>query len=151
MSENLGAPESSEGTRRVIGMDVLSEQECWALLRRTTVGRIAVTVGSVPDIFPINYVVHDGEIVIRTEAGTKLAGATMMPALAFEIDGLDGEHHQGWSVVVKGRGREPKTTDEVVALDELAIDPWVDSPKSRWLLITPHEITGRRITHPTPA
>jgi nitroimidazol reductase NimA-like FMN-containing flavoprotein (pyridoxamine 5'-phosphate oxidase superfamily) len=127
------------------GMAVLSEDECWALLRAKDIGRIAVVVGSTPDIFPVNYAVHEGEIVIHTEAGTKLAGATMMPAVAFEVDGVDAEHEKAWSVVVKGHGREPASTDEVVALDALDLDPWVDSPKSRWLVIAPHEVTGRRI------
>jgi hypothetical protein len=47
--------------------------------------------------------------------------------------------------VVKGRGREPTQLDELLALDELGLEPWVEAPKSRWLVITPREVTGRRI------
>jgi uncharacterized protein len=127
------------------GLVELTEDECWERLRAGTVGRIAVTVGTAPDIFPVNYRIHRGEIVVRTEAGTKLAAATLMGTVAFEVDGADLGAHTGWSVVVKGRGREPQRVDEVVALDELGMAPWVDAPKSRWLVITPHEITGRQI------
>ena len=126
------------------GMVTLSEAECWARLRDTDLGRVAVIVGTTPDIFPVNYLVHRDELVIRTEAGTKLAGATLMPAVAFETDSFDPESRTGWSVVVKGHGREPTKLDEVVELDDLGMEPWVDAPKTRWLVITPREITGRR-------
>jgi len=35
----------------------LSEEECWALLSRRELGRLALTVQGEPDIFPVNYVV----------------------------------------------------------------------------------------------
>lgn len=123
----------------------LSEADCWQRLRAAGVGRIAVMDGSVPDIFPVNYRVHDGNIVIRTEAGTKLAAATLMGAVAFEIDEFDAGARTGWSVVVKGRGREAERLEEQLALDELQLDPWAEAPKSRWLIVTPTEVTGRRI------
>lgn len=127
------------------GLIEMSTDECWQRLRDTGVGRIAVMDGSVPDIFPVNYRVHGGELVVRTEAGTKLAAATLMMAVAFEIDEIDEDDRAGWSVVVKGHGREPATLEESMALDELGLDPWVDAPKSRWLVVTPTEVTGRRI------
>ena len=127
------------------GLIELTDEECWELLHATTTGRVAVTVGTTPDIFPVNYRLRDGEIVIRTEAGTKLAAGTMMPAIAFEIDDIDETQRRGWSVVVKGTGREPHTLEEIVALDELGLEPWVDAPKSRWLVITPSSVTGRQV------
>jgi nitroimidazol reductase NimA-like FMN-containing flavoprotein (pyridoxamine 5'-phosphate oxidase superfamily) len=127
------------------GLLELSRQECWDLLESTTFGRVAVTVGTTPDIFPVNYRVHDGEILVRTEAGTKLAASTLMSAVAFEIDAHDNVTHTGWSVVAKGHGREPTTLEERLAFDDLDLEPWVDAPKTRWLAITPYEVTGRRI------
>jgi nitroimidazol reductase NimA-like FMN-containing flavoprotein (pyridoxamine 5'-phosphate oxidase superfamily) len=127
------------------GLVELTSEECWALLDATSHGRVAVSVGTTPDIFPVSYCVKDGEIAIRTEAGTKLAAGTMMPAIAFEIDEFDLVGRKGWSVVVKGRGREPGTLDEVVALDALDMEPWVDAAKTRWLVITPYSVTGRRV------
>jgi nitroimidazol reductase NimA-like FMN-containing flavoprotein (pyridoxamine 5'-phosphate oxidase superfamily) len=127
------------------GLIELSEEECWRLLGPEGVGRVAVSVGTTPDVFPVNYRVHQGEIVIRTEAGTKLAAATLMGSVAFEVDEIDRDGHHGWSVVVKGHGREPSDLAEVMALEALRMEPWVDAPKSRWLAITPYEVTGRRI------
>ena len=127
------------------GLTELSPHQCWELLESTSFGRVAVTVGTTPDIFPVNYRVHHGEIVVRTEAGTKLAAATLMGSVAFEIDSRDDDTQTGWSVVVKGHGREPAQLDELLALDNLGMEPWVDTPKTRWLAIAPHEITGRRV------
>jgi hypothetical protein len=127
------------------GLVEMTEQECRTLLESNTFGRVAVLVGTTPDIFPVHYRVHQGEILVRTEAGTKLAAATLMGSVAFEIDAHDDDDRSGWSVVVKGHGREPTRLDELVDLDELDLEPWVDTPKTRWLAITIHEITGRRI------
>ena len=44
----------------------LSESACWALLRTTSVGRLAVWVEDHPDIFPINFAVDHGTVVFRS-------------------------------------------------------------------------------------
>ncbi len=137
-------PNSAEPEART-GLVELSPAECWELLAASTVGRLAVSVGTTPDIFPVNYFVRDGDIVIHTEAGTKLAAATMMTTAAFEIDHFDHETRKGWSVVVKGSGREPVHLAELMALEELADAPWVDAKKTRWIVITPHTVSGRRV------
>lgn len=140
--------ESTDLDRRA-ELTELSLEECWRYLRTEGFGRVAVSVGTTPDIFPVNYCVHHDEIVIRTEAGTKLAAGTLMPMIAFEIDDIDTSTRRGWSVVVKGRGREPSGLDEIMALDDLDLTPWAEGPKSRWLLIEPVQVTGRRVGHDT--
>jgi Pyridoxamine 5'-phosphate oxidase len=74
----------------------------WALLRSQEAGRLAVSIGGRPDIFPINYVVDHGAVVVRAAEGTKLAGAIKGEAVAFEVDGYLPESGEAWSVVVKG-------------------------------------------------
>ncbi len=59
------------------GVEVLDPNECWALLRGSVVGRLAISIANHPDIFPINYVVDHGTVVFRTAEGTKLAGAVL--------------------------------------------------------------------------
>ncbi len=51
----------------------LDADECWRLLRTTSVGRLAVSVSDMPDIFPVNYVVSNGHMLFRTAPGSKLA------------------------------------------------------------------------------
>ncbi|MCC5951874.1 MAG: pyridoxamine 5'-phosphate oxidase family protein [Acidimicrobiia bacterium] len=127
------------------GLAVLDSERCWELLRSTQIGRLAVAVGHYPDIFPVNYRIWRDKVVIRTEAGTKLAGAVLNGSVAFEIDEIDPEHHSGWSVVVSGRGREPERMEEELALEDLDFELWVGTPKSRWLIIEPETVTGREL------
>jgi uncharacterized protein len=56
-------------------VDELSESACWALLRTTSVGRLAVWVEDHPDIFPVNYAVDHGTVAFRSGAGTKVSAA----------------------------------------------------------------------------
>jgi uncharacterized protein len=127
------------------GLAEIDGSTCWELLESRSVGRLAVAVGTHPDIFPVNYATHLGRIVIRTEAGTKLAAAVLMGSVAFEVDEIDADAHTGWSVVVTGTAREPNTLEEEVAMESLGLTPWAQVPKTRFLVITPGRVTGRRL------
>lgn len=127
------------------GLETLEEDACWDLLEANTVGRLAVVVGHQPDIFPVNYLVRDRTLVIRTAAGTKLAAAVLGAAVAFEIDAYDEAAKRGWSVVVHGRATEAETLEELLEAELLPLEPWVEAQKDRWITITPQEVTGRRI------
>ena len=52
---------------------ILGEDDCWQLLARTEVGRLAVAIHNVPEIFPVNFVIDNRTILFRTDEGTKLA------------------------------------------------------------------------------
>jgi len=82
-------------------VDELSESACWALLRTTSVGRLAVWVADHPDIFPLNYAVAHGTVVFRSRAGTKVSAALSDSPLALEADGYDAENATAWSVVIR--------------------------------------------------
>jgi nitroimidazol reductase NimA-like FMN-containing flavoprotein (pyridoxamine 5'-phosphate oxidase superfamily) len=121
----------------------LTDTECWDLLARHVVARLAVDVGGRPDIFPINYVVDDGSIVFKSGAGTKLAGAVLGRHVAVEIDGLDIDGSV-WSVVVKGTAREVEDMFERFEIEDLPLYPWVASFKPNYVRIEPDLTTGRR-------
>ena len=123
---------------------LLTEDECWALLDRHSVARLAVDVGGRPDIFPINYVVDDGALVFRSGAGTKLAGAVLGRHVAVEIDGYDQLDGSVWSVVVKGVAREIDHIAERFDIEDLPLYPWVASHKPNFVRIAPDLTTGRR-------
>ena len=69
------------------GVAELDAPQCWALLRSVEVGRLAISIMNRPDIFPVNFIVDHGTVVFRTAEGTKLAGAVLNRAVAFEVDG----------------------------------------------------------------
>ena len=103
----------------------LAVEECWELLDRNTVGRLAVDIAGWPDIFPINYVVDGDTIVFRSGAGTKLAGAVLNRHVAFEIDGYLPDERVAWSVVVKGNASEIESMFDRYRADDLPLFPWV--------------------------
>lgn len=123
----------------------ISQERCWELLRAKTVGRLAVAITNHPDIFPVNYGVTRETIVIQTAEGQKLAAAVLGTAVAFEVDALDEESKTGWSIVVKGTAAEPNRLEDYLSAEDLAIAPWASGEKSRYIIISPTEITGREL------
>ncbi len=126
------------------GIEILTDDECWQLLGRTQVGRLAVDVGGQPDIFPINYVVDGETIVFRSGAGTKLAASVLMHHVAFEIDGYEPDAHVAWSVILKGRADLVEKQDDVWQAEDLPLFPWLATPKPNFVRVTPTVVTGRR-------
>jgi nitroimidazol reductase NimA-like FMN-containing flavoprotein (pyridoxamine 5'-phosphate oxidase superfamily) len=130
-------------TEETSDVEVLSDRECWTLLRGSVVGRLAVTVDGSPDIFPVNPIVDHGTIVFRTSAGTKLA-ATKGKNVAFEVDGYDSDMARAWSVVVKGRAVEILEREETLRALRLPLYPWQSGRKPRFVRIEATSVTGRR-------
>jgi nitroimidazol reductase NimA-like FMN-containing flavoprotein (pyridoxamine 5'-phosphate oxidase superfamily) len=122
---------------------VTSSQESWELLREGVLGRLAVIHDGSPDIFPVNYVVDHGTVVIRTAAGTKHEAAHKR-RVAFEVDGYDLDAGEAWSVVAKGRAVEVHDVDEVIEILNLPLFPWASGSKPHLLRLVPDSLTGRR-------
>jgi nitroimidazol reductase NimA-like FMN-containing flavoprotein (pyridoxamine 5'-phosphate oxidase superfamily) len=79
----------------------LSRRDCEALLRRSSVGRLAFSFHDQVDIEPIHYVWDDGWIVFRTAPGTKFRVLQHNRWVAFEVDEVHDTFD--WrSVVVHG-------------------------------------------------
>ena len=127
-----------------LGITILEANQSWALLRSSEVGRLAVSIGNHPDIFPVNFVVDHGTVVFRTAEGTKLAAAVLGTAVAFEVDGYDADAGEAWSVVIKGRAVEIERMQDVFDALELPLFPWHASPKHRFVRIEPDDVSGRR-------
>ncbi len=126
------------------GMEILDQDECWHLLAHATVGRLAISIQNHPDIFPVNHVIDQREIVFRTAEGTKLAAALLGASVAYEVDGYEPGEESAWSVVVKGRAEELERLLEVLHAEDLPLFPWNASYKPRFVRIVPEEVTGRR-------
>ena len=122
----------------------LDPDECWTLLRKHRLGRLALVVDGRPEIFPVNYAAGEGAIVIRTQPGTKL---TQGPdrVVAFEVDGYDRSTGVGWSVVVVGPVSDiTEVPDErSQALRRLPIETAVPGVRVHWLAIAADRLTGR--------
>ena len=132
-------------------VDELSESACWALLRTTSVGRLAVWVEDHPDIFPVNYAVDHGTAVFRSGAGTKVSAALSDSPVALEADGYDEKTAEAWSVVVKGSAEEVSGGPELLDTIDLPLFPWQAGDKGRFIRITPTTISGRRFPIADPS
>jgi hypothetical protein len=145
-TNRLAENNSTAAPFKADGITVLDSDECWALLGRTEVGRLAVSIANHPDVFPINYVVDHETVVFRTAEGTKLAAAVLGTAVAFEIDGYDAETREAWSVVIKGWAVEIEQMYDLFDARDLPLFPWNAAPKHRFVRVSPSETTGRRFT-----
>lgn len=120
----------------------LSEDECWNLLARGEVGRIAVAVQGEPDIFPVNYVTDGPHVLFRTAPGSKLAELAANPRVAFEVD--EHDERSAASVVLKGIATRLELQREIDEADALPLAPWIPTLKYRWVRVSATSITGRR-------
>lgn len=120
----------------------LAEDECWNLLARRELGRLAVAVDGKPDIFPVNYVVDGPHVLFRTAVGSKLADLSLNPFVAFEVDEYDDE--TAASVVVKGTATRIELQREIDDADALPLTPWIPTLKYHWVRIASVSITGVR-------
>jgi nitroimidazol reductase NimA-like FMN-containing flavoprotein (pyridoxamine 5'-phosphate oxidase superfamily) len=121
---------------------ILDAAESWDLLAASELGRLAVSVGDQPEIFPINYLAHDGVILFRTAQGSKLVSLTINRHVALETDGFTAE--AAWSVIVKGTARTLQREIDIEVAKKLPLHSWIPTIKYIFVEITPEQITGRR-------
>jgi uncharacterized protein len=126
-------------------LQVLAEDDCLDLLRSTSVGRIGLSMGALPVVLPVNYVVDAGRIVLRTGFGTKLSIAIRNAVVCFEVDCIDPETESGWSVLVTGTARELQGAEAAHAAT-LPLRPWSPEAGDHLVAIGIELISGRRIT-----
>lgn len=124
----------------------LTRSECFELLAREHLGRVAVVDDRGPVVVPVNFVLDRHTVVFRTDEGTKLDAASRGSRVAFEIDGIDAVAHTGWSVLVRGEAVEVINPAELVRLRKLRLTPWAPGAKARYVRILPAALTGRRIS-----
>lgn len=129
------------------GLDVLDRDECLALLERSVLGRVALSMGALPTILPVNFRMVDGDVVFRTGVGSKLDAAARGAVIAFEVDAFDPIEHTGWSVVVTGVAQDRASLERVNVISDTAIPRWAPAGSARTLFLPTAMISGRRITH----
>jgi len=127
------------------GLEILSPQQCHDLLEGGRVGRIAVNVGALPAIFPVNYTILRDRIVFLTGEGTKLRAAVDRAVVAFQIDHFDEPSGSGWSVMAIGLAEEISDPEELRAAEQLPLRPFAGGERRHFVKINPEFVSGRRI------
>lgn len=112
------------------------------LLASVPFGRVVFTHRALPAIRPVNHVVVDGSVIIRTNLGTAVgAAAGRGTVVAYEADAIDAESRTGWSVVVTGVAQlvtEPRDLARYATL----LHPWVDGVRNCVFRIPADLVTG---------
>jgi hypothetical protein len=125
------------------GLELLTEEQSMQLLASQSLGRVGVSVGALPAIFPVNYVLVEGDIFFRTGEGLKSKAALHRSVLAFEVDDSDYASRTGWSVLVVGLAEEvsPERGSELPDPPT----PWASGERRHLIRIHPEFVSGRRI------
>lgn len=124
---------------------VLSREECVALLRQASLGRVGVSIGALPAILPVNYGVLDDHVVFRTAPGTQLTAALRDAVVAFEADFADDHATTGWSVLVVGRAKELTEPGVLEEARALRLQPWAPGSHDHFVAIGLERVSGRRV------
>jgi uncharacterized protein len=128
-------------------LETLRPDECFALLGQASIGRLVYEDDEGPVAVPVNYALAGSDIVIRAEGGVKRA-AMSQSTLAFEVDHIEEPERSGWSVIIRGAGREVELEQVPDLLRRMQCHhplPWAEGVHNVWLQITPHGVTGRRL------
>ncbi|WUN21076.1 pyridoxamine 5'-phosphate oxidase family protein [Streptomyces phaeochromogenes] len=123
--------------------------EALQLLGSVSLGRIVFTQHALPAIRPVNHIVVDGDVIVRTHQGAALAahihgGSAPDAVVTYEADAIDPATHLGWSVVATGYARlvtDPAELDDY----RRRLQPWVDQVMDLAVRIHPEVITGLRL------
>lgn len=124
----------------------LIPDECWNLLRRTSLGRVVFTMNAMPAIRPVNHVIDGQAIVIRSHLGSAITGHASRDGavVCYEADDIDPVRHTGWSVIATGMARLITDPDAISRYQQV-LEPWVARPMDQVIAITPATITGIRL------
>ncbi len=111
------------------GAQRLERDEAMRLLASVDYGRVVFTLNALPAIRPVNHLVDDDQILIRTRLNTGISTAVRAadPGLvvAYEADSFDSERRVGWSVVATGHARTVDDPDQCLRYEQL-LHPWVN-------------------------
>jgi nitroimidazol reductase NimA-like FMN-containing flavoprotein (pyridoxamine 5'-phosphate oxidase superfamily) len=121
----------------------LDASECLELLGTRSVGRVAFCAEDGPVVLPVNYVVHDGDVLFRTSPHNSIARHVHSMPTAFQVDEIDDFTQSGWSVLVRG------TAELIEDVHDLPRDgrpvSWAEGTRSLFVRVPGRSITGRRL------
>jgi uncharacterized protein len=129
------------------GLEVLEDDECARLLAGASFGRVGLLVGGVPAILPVNYHFADGSIWFYSGPGVKLEAARNRETVAFEVDAIDSDLREGWSVLASGPCSVVIEPDDLRPHGGLRVQPWAPGRRDTLLRISVGFVSGRRLLH----
>jgi len=121
----------------------IPHHECVELAKSETVGRLCVIEHGYPLAFPVNYRLAGSSdslsIVIRTSPDAAIG--QYEGSASFEVDRIDIDNAQAWSVIVRGRLRNSRTEDHL-----LETYPMVSEGRYQWKVLEVRALSGRKFS-----
>ena len=130
------------------GFVELPEAKSMSLLSSVPFGRVVFSRDALPAIRPVNHIVDDGSIIIRTHLGAAVLSAVGM-VVAYEADSIDPVSRTGWSVIVLGLAKPVLDRDEAARF-ERELKPWVRGTMDHVIRIVPELVTGFELSELPP-
>lgn len=124
------------------GLEPLPTPVCEQRLRAGGVGILALVGASAPILRPVNFVLHERSIVMRTGEGRILESAARGEAASFVVSEIDRFEHTGWSVVVSGKLTHPEASE---TLASVPLRAWARAEKQHFVALSIDELSGRRL------
>lgn len=128
------------------GSELLPLAECVRLLAKAAktglTGRLGISTQQAPIIQPVNFSYYDHRIVVRLGSG-HLVDIITGALVAFEVDQVDGDAQEAWSVLVRGLA-SPLEGPEREALAKDIPTPLVPRQGDMVFVIRLDVVTGRR-------
>ena len=125
----------------------LTGAESWELLGRVSLGRIVFTQHAMPAIRPVNHLVEDETVIVRSHLGAAIvarAAAEDGVVVCYEADELDPVRHTGWSVIATGMARLIRDPAAIIRYQQ-QLEPWAAGQMDYVIEIKPEIITGIRL------
>jgi nitroimidazol reductase NimA-like FMN-containing flavoprotein (pyridoxamine 5'-phosphate oxidase superfamily) len=124
----------------------LTQAESWQLLGSVSLGRIVFTRHAMPAIRPVNHLVDNQTIIIRSHLGSAITAraAEDGAVVCYEADELDPVRHTGWSVIATGMARLVRDPAAVTRYEQM-LEPWAAGQMDYVIAIKPQIITGIRL------
>jgi hypothetical protein len=127
----------------------LGRAEAMRLLASVDHGRVVFTRDALPAIRPVNHIVEDGRVIVRTRLAAKISHVVRSSTdpgvvVAYEADDLDPQRRMGWSVVVTGLATTVTDPGQIARYEQL-VRPWVNMAMNSVIAIEPQLVTGIRI------
>jgi len=125
----------------------LTVAESWQLLASVLLGRVVFTRHAMPAIRPVNHLVDDETIIVRSHLGAAIvarAAADDGTVVCYEADDIDPVRHTGWSVIATGMARLVREPAAITRYEQL-LEPWAAGQMDYVISIKPQIITGIRL------
>jgi uncharacterized protein len=124
----------------------LDDTECRRLLATPDFGRLVFTRGALPVVQPVQFRVHDEQLVIAAREGGELSRAVRGAVVAFQVDHLDAQTGAGWTVTAVGPAHVLTDVDDIASAALLGLRTWVPSTRYAYIAVQIGILRGYRVS-----